>query len=161
MKDISKKMAVLSCAAIMAMSAGCSFSPFGGDDGEVGYVDKQLVLAANPNMKEAQKEMQSKYGELQAKMKEVSALPREEQKQAMDGYRKQMSKLQQESLRPVADSAKAAAENVMKKHGMKTVVDKNSVLAGGKDLTKEVLIEEGLSKEDAEKAIQGGVRALR
>lgn len=116
----------------------------------IGYVDVQTVMAAHPNMAVAKQTMAKEYAAIQNEMMDVKALPQEQQQAKVDELRKRLAEKETQVMIPVKESADRAINEVMKKHGIVAVFDKRASVAGGIDITKDVLVQEGVSEKDAD-----------
>lgn len=123
----------------------------------IGVVDHQTVVMSHPDMAAAQKTMEDEYSKIQNQIMDSSTLPDEERRKRVEVFRKRLAALEKEQLVPIQKAADEAINEVMKEQGLSAVFDKRSIVAGGKDITKNVLIKEGLSSEDADKVISDSV----
>ena len=147
---MNKKAIILaSVVAVMAAVSGCASEK----PAEVGLVDHQVVVMNHPDMQEAQKVMADEYSKIQNQLMDTSSLPDAEREKKITEFRERLANLEKEKLVPVQDAADKAVNDVMTEQKLSIVLDKRSAVAGGKDITKDVLIKEGLSSDDAEKAI--------
>ena len=153
-KNTVRKIASLAlCTSCVGLLAGCGCGETtytAPPKAEIGYVDTQVVMMALPNMADAQRAMHDEYAKIQNDLADVKALPTDQRQAKVDEYRKQLADKEQEVMNPVKATADKAIKAVMDKHGMVAVVDKKTIVAGGVDITKEVLLQEGLSEQEAQ-----------
>jgi len=154
LKNKKRIAAVIACLGAACVLAGCGLNTPSRTDSSIGVVDEQLILSANPNMPSAQTAMNEEYAKVQNELKDTAALSAEEKQEKIKQLRKQLSDKESTQLTPIRSAADDAVKKVMQKHGMDAVVNKKAMVAGGTDITKEVLMEEGLSEKDADAAMQ-------
>ena len=157
-KMFCKAMAVAACIAGALVTSGCAGTSSAevskAGVAEVGIVDAQLVVMAHPNMESARKAMDDEYAKVQNELMDTKALPPEQKQEKVNELRGRLAAKEKDTVAPVKDAASKAVNSVMEKHGMSIVIDKRTAVAGGTDITKEVLILEGLSEQDADAAIE-------
>lgn len=136
------------------MLTGCSAQNTAQTQKTVALVDHQLVVESHPEMKAAQKAMQDEYDKIQNELKDMNSLSSEEQQAKVMEFQKKLSMMEHDKLVPIQKAADEAVEATMKDKKMEVVLDKRVAVAGGEDITKEVLVKEGLSEADADAAIQ-------
>lgn len=152
MKNKKRAAIILACLGATLVLSGCGAQPQ--QTSSLGIVDEQLVITSHPNMAGAQAAMNEEYAKVQNELKDTAALSPDERKEKIDAMRKRLSEKETSQMTPIKSSVDTAVQTVMKKHGMTAVADKNAIVAGGTDITKEVLIEEGLSEQDADAIMQ-------
>ena len=132
--------------------AGCANQPVA--ENPVVTVDYQLVIEKHPGMNSAQEKIKAEYEKVRNDVKDTEGLdPQEKQKKIME-LQKHLDEFGRAQTEPIKESADTAIDNVMKEKGAKIVVVKQAVLRGGVDITKDVLVKEGLSLEEAQKLIE-------
>ena len=104
-------------------------------------------------MKSAQDAMKAEYDKIQNQVKDLDALPPEQHQQKIMEFQRSLTEMETAKLVPIQKAADAAVEDVRKDKNYSVVLDKRVAVAGGVDVTKDVLMKEGLSAEDADKAI--------
>ena len=106
---------------------------------EVGYID-QRQLDAMPKVKKANDDFlafrQSLQAQLNAQLRGKSS---DQQQQVYKAFNKQLADQQKKLLQPVLDSQTSAIASVAKKRGLLLVVDSQSKLYGGVDVTADVV----------------------
>ena len=149
-KNSIKVAAVAACGLAAVLASGCGSS---NQTPQVGLVDRQLVAMAHPAMADAQQTMKEEYSKVQNELMDSNSLPEAEKQAKVNEFRQRLADKEKEVLAPVQQSSDTAVNTVMQKDNMSVVLDKRAAVAGGKDITKEVLIQEGLSESDADAAI--------
>lgn len=149
----SMKINKLICTALLGVSvlsfAGCSQQP----PQKIGTVNYQVVMQKNPKLAKAQEELSKEYEKVQ-KMAFDSSIPENERRQkAMDIQSKLMEK-QTSLIKPIREEVNKYVKEAADKKQITVVFDKMAVIHGGEDLTKDVLLLEGVSEEDAKKIIE-------
>ena len=151
-KTIKKVMAMAACLGSVALLAGCGATT-GSQKAEIGLVDANAVIMGHPDMAAAQHAMNEEYAKVQNELVDTKSLPADQRAAKVDELRKRLSDKEAAVITPVKDASQKAVQTVMDKHGMTAVFDKRAAIAGGTDITKEVLMQEGLSEQDAQAAM--------
>ena len=110
----------------------------------VGIIDYQQVMAAHPDIKKLQEQMEATVGDVRKEFEEKSAGTNDQEK--ADYYRQCQERLaqkQQELLEPIRVAVDAAIKKVADKKGLSVVLDKMAVIYGGQDITQDVISELG------------------
>ena len=110
----------------------------------VGIIDYQQVMAAHPDIKKLQEQMEATVGDVRKEFEEKSAGMNDQEK--ADYYRQCQERLaqkQQELLEPIRVAVDAAIKKVADKKGLAVVLDKMAVIYGGQDITQDVASELG------------------
>lgn len=110
----------------------------------VGIIDYQQVMAAHPDIKKLQDQMEATVGDVRKEFEEKSAGMNDQEK--ADYYRQCQERLaqkQQELLEPIRVAVDAAIKKVADKKGLSVVLDKMAVIYGGQDITQDVASELG------------------
>lgn len=110
----------------------------------VGIIDYQQVMAAHPDIKKLQEQMEATVGDVRKEFEEKSAGMNDQEK--ADYYRQCQERLaqkQQELLEPIRVAVDAAIKKVADKKGLSVVLDKMAVIYGGQDITQDVASELG------------------
>ena len=108
----------------------------------VGIIDYQQVMAAHPDIKKLQEQMEATVGDVRKEFEEKSAGMNDQEK--ADYYRQCQERLaqkQQELLEPIRVAVDAAIKKVADKKGLSVVLDKMAVIYGGQDITQDVASE--------------------
>lgn len=106
----------------------------------IGFVDMQEVVSNSPDYKNAQ---QTLAGEADAMQKEFDSkagnLSDAEKQQLFAQYQQRLSLRKQELMGQVKEKVDAAIKSAAAAQGISVVLEKDSVLFGGKDLTQDVI----------------------
>ena len=122
----------------------------------VGYVDLETVVKKYSKAAEAQKSLDAYQQQIDKELKEKiikkyktddpSKMPAEAQpeiekmiSEAKSKIKKQFDQVQKQKWDPAQKNIKEAIKAVAKARGLRVVVDKAVVLAGGSDITKDVI----------------------
>lgn len=151
--NTKKLMAASACLGSIVFLSGCG-SSVTTQPASIGTVDTQLIMEAHPSMAGAKTAMNEEYAQVQNELKDTTALSPDEKKSKINELRKRLSDKEKAQITPIKESADKAVNTVMKKYGLTIVLDKKAVVSENKDITKDVLIEEGLSEQDAAAAIE-------
>lgn len=155
---VMNKKVVLCLSALMmsgVIMAGCGQQTQQASNASptVVMVDSQLVVENNPKMAKAQETMKQEYDKIRNEVEDTSALSAEDRQKKMMEFQNRLQELEKQTLVPIQKEAEKAVEDIMKEKGATMVVDKRAVVAGGVDITKEVLQKEGVSADEAQKMI--------
>ena len=154
------KKIVLGIGALMvsgALFAGCGANQPQANNSApaVLSVDHQMIVENHPKMAKAQETMKQEYDKIRTEVEDTQALSMEDRQKKMMEFQNRLQELEKKNLVPIQQEADKIVEDIMKEKGASAVIDKRAVVAGGSDITKEVLQKEGLSAEDAQKVIDG------
>ncbi|MBQ8691221.1 MAG: OmpH family outer membrane protein [Phascolarctobacterium sp.] len=133
---MKKKLMTLLCSLLMAL--GFSASALAA---EVGYVDWNAVVANYPGIKNVAVEIANEKARLQAQFDEqAKALATDKEKiELANKLNAQMAKFEQGKYEPINNKIRKTILTVAKTNGIDSVVNAGAMIAGGKDLTKEVI----------------------
>ncbi|MBR6636536.1 MAG: OmpH family outer membrane protein [Phascolarctobacterium sp.] len=133
---MKKKLMTLLCSLLMAL--GFSASALAA---EVGYVDWNAVVANYPGIKNVAVEIANEKARLQAQFDEqAKALATDKEKiELANKLNAQMAKFEQGKYEPINKKIRKTILTVAKTNGIDSVVNAGAMIAGGKDLTKEVI----------------------
>ena len=133
---MKKKLMALLCSFLMAI--GFSASAFAA---EVGYVDWNAVVANYPGIKNVATEIANEKARLQEQFNtESKALANDQEKIALaQKLNQQLAKFEQAKYEPINKKIRKTILSVAKSKGIDSVVNAGAMIAGGKDLTKEVI----------------------
>ena len=133
---MNKKLMTLLCSALMAL--GFSTSTFAA---EVGFVDWNAVVANYPGIKEVAQEVVAEKTRLQAQFNtESKALATDKEKiELANKLNAQMAKFEQGKYEPINKKIRRTILRVAKTNNIDSVVNAGAMIAGGKDLTQEVI----------------------
>ena len=133
---MKKKLMTLLYSFLMAI--GFSTSVFAA---ELGFVDWNAVVANYPGIKEVAQEVVAEKTRLQAQFNEqAKALTTDQEKIALaQKLNQQLAKFEQGKYEPINKKIRKTILSVAKSNGIDSVVNAGAMIAGGKDLTKEVI----------------------
>ena len=133
---MKKKLMTLFCSALMAL--GFSTSAFAA---ELGFVDWNAVVANYPGIKEVAQEVVAEKTRLQAQFNEqAKALTTDQEKiELANKLNAQMAKFEQGKYDPINKKIRRTILRVAKTNNIDSVVNAGAMIAGGKDLTQEVI----------------------
>ena len=133
---MKKKLMTLLCSALMAL--GFSTSAFAA---ELGFVDWNAVVANYPGIKEVAQEVVAEKNRLQAQFNEqAKALTTDQEKiELANKLNAQMAKFEQGKYEPINKKIRRTILRVAKTNNIDSVVNAGAMIAGGKDLTQEVI----------------------
>ncbi|MBV9439241.1 MAG: OmpH family outer membrane protein, partial [Candidatus Eremiobacteraeota bacterium] len=105
----------------------------------VGYVD-QATIDATPKVKSVTDAFVKFKNEQDVAVRDrlKSAKSDADRDAALKDYRKALDDRQNQTLKPVVDSTRAAIADVARGKGLVLVVDRGNIIYGGTDITKEV-----------------------
>lgn len=151
-----KNAIILGMMAMVSTSllAGCGTQQAAAPVSKIALVDHQMVVENHPDMKAAQKAMQDEYDKIQNELKDAQNLPPEEANKKFNEFQKKLRDMEQQKLVPVQESADNAVDEIMKAKGYEVVLDKRVAVKGGTDITKEVLVKEGVAEAEADKMLE-------
>lgn len=127
-------MMALGCAAV------ASAAPASGN--AIGYVNTQKVFQSYPDMQMTMSALDMEQQKLEAQFQKESAGLDDNGKQEL--YNKlvqQMAQREQELMDPIRKNIRKAIEKAAAAKGINSVVDADAMLAGGVDLTDDVIAE--------------------
>lgn len=161
-KNIRNAVAGLALGVSVFALTGCS-SPFGAQEqaetakADTAVVDYEIVVNQHPKVAEAKAKMEQEYQALQGSMNpdELAKLSPEERQARIADAQKMISDKEVEFFKPIETNVNESMDAVMKEKGIKVLLDKRAVVRGGVDVTKDILIKEGVSASDADRIIAG------
>ena len=161
-KNLRNVVAGLAFGVSVFTLAGCS-SPFGTQaptetaKTDTAVVDYEIVVNQHPKVAEAKTKMEQEYKALQESMNpdELAKLSPEERQARIADAQKMISDKEVEFFKPIETNVNESMDAVMKEKGIKVLLDKRAVVRGGVDVTKDILIKEGVSASDADRIIAG------
>lgn len=161
-KNIRNAVAGLALGVSVFVLTGCS-SPFGAQEqaetakADTAVVDYEIVVNQHPKVAEAKAKMEQEYQALQGSMNpdELAKLSPEERQARIADAQKMISDKEVEFFKPIETNVNESMDAVMKEKGIKVLLDKRAVVRGGVDVTKDVLVKEGVSASEAERIIAG------
>lgn len=122
--------------ALMSMGDTASAAPAS----NIGVVDQQQVISANPSLSaDYQQKMQATAQDMQKDFDEKSKDMTDEEKEKLFADMQQQFNEKRVAIeKEMQDKVNAAVQSVASKKGLSLVVDKNAVIYGGTDITKDV-----------------------
>ena len=161
-KNLRNVVAGLAFGVSVFTLAGCS-SPFGTQEptetakADTAVVDYEIVVNQHPKVAEAKAKMEQESKALQESMNpdELAKLSPEERPARIADAQKMISDKEVEFFKPIETNVNESMDAVMKEKGIKVLLDKRAVVRGGVDVTKDILIKEGVSASDADRIIAG------
>lgn len=141
--------------ALMSMGDTANAAP----SSNIGVVDQQQIVAANPALSaDYQQKMQETAAQMQKDFDEKSKGMSDADKEKLFADMQQQFNEKRASIeKEMQDKMNAAVKDVAAKKGMSLVVDKNAVIYGGNDITKEV--SDAMSKDAAKAASSAASQA--
>ena len=136
---MKKKLIALVCSLMMAL--GFSSTALAADQSAlVGFVNVQYVLQNYPGIKDVLQQISDEKVRLQNQYNEQSQGLSDTDKNAMSANLSQeYNKYENNTMAPVQQKIQKTIAKIAKEHGVQNVVNSNSMLYGGKDLTEEVV----------------------
>ena len=162
---MNKKLRVAGFGLLLGASAfglsGCT-SPFGQtvaqpEKPQTAIVDYEIIVNQHPKVAEAKAKMEKEYEAIQGSMtpEELAKLSPEDRQKRITETQKIISDKEVEFFKPIEQNVNDSLDAVMQEKGIKILFDKRAVIRGGEDVTKDVLIKEGVSSSDAERIVAG------
>ena len=132
---MKKKLMTLLMSAVMAL--GISASAFAAP---VGVVNVNAIVNSYPGITEIAKSVAQEKNRLQEEFNKQSANMNDAEKQALaEKLSKQLADFEQKKMAPVQRKINKTILDVAKANNIGSVVNMNAMVAGGKDLTDEVI----------------------
>jgi len=104
--------------------------------GGIASVDMERIVNAHPAMKEAITSFQK---EISDRQKELNKMKGEEKVKEQQKMQQEISQIAMRLQDEAMDKIKKDVEQVARKKGYTFVLEKNSIIVGGKDITEDVL----------------------
>ena len=135
------KQKLLAFVMTIMMSLGlCSSALAAENDGVVGFVNMQAIVANYPGIKDIAQEIANKRNELQksfnAQAKELDAKAQQDLQQKLN---KELADFEAKKMAPVQKQIRTTIDKVAAEKGIKSVVNIQAMVSGGKDLTNDVV----------------------
>ena len=135
------KKKILAFVMTVMMSLGlCSSALAAENDGVVGFVNMQAIVANYPGIKDIAQEIANKRNELQksfnAQAKELDAKAQQDLQQKLN---KELADFEAKKMAPVQNQIRTTIDKVAAEKGIKSVVNIQAMVSGGKDLTNDVV----------------------
>lgn len=133
--NMKKKLSTLALSAVMAL--GISASAFAAP---VGVVNVNAILNSYPGITEIAKSVAQEKTRLQDEFNKQSVNMNDQQKQELAAkLNKQLADFEQKKMGPVQRKINKTILDVAKANNIDSVVNMNAMVAGGKDLTDDVI----------------------
>ena len=123
------------------MSLGlCSSALAAGNDGVVGFVNMQAIVASYPGIKDIAQEIANKRNDLQKSFNEQAKnLDTKAQQDLQQKLNKELAAFEAKKMAPVQKEIRTTIDQVAAAKGIKSVVNIQAMVTGGKDLTGDVV----------------------
>jgi len=108
--------------------------------GSIGYADFMYLINQHPDTLQANAQLQTEQAAAKQEYESKASGLNDKEKLELDrqlGSRLEKKRL--ELLKPISDKVAAAANEIMKEKGLTIIISKNDVIAGGVDITNDVL----------------------
>lgn len=135
------KKKLLAFIMTLMMSLGlCSTSLAAENDGVVGFVNMQAIVASYPGIKDIAQEIANKRNELQKSFNEQAKnLDAQAQQDLQQKLNKELADFEAKKMAPVQKEIRTTIDQVAAAKGIKSVVNIQAMVSGGKDLTGDVV----------------------
>lgn len=127
---------VLGCFALSVTQSGVGKSAF---ESAIGVVNYQMLVAQSPDLSKVNEAMNKEIESAQKDFNEKSKSMNEaEKRKYYTQTQERLANKQKELMDPVLKKIEASIKKIADKKGLAVVVDKNTVVFGGVDITDEV-----------------------
>ena len=135
------KQKLLAFVMTIMMSLGlCSSALAAGNDGVVGFVNMQAIVASYPGIKDIAQEIANKRNDLHKSFNEQAKnLDAQAQQDLQQKLNKELADFEAKKMAPVQKTIRTTIDQVAAAQGIKSVVNIQAMVTGGKDLTSEVV----------------------
>lgn len=135
------KQKLLAFVMTIMMSLGlCSSALAAENDGVVGFVNMQAIVASYPGIKDIAQEIANKRNDLQKSFNEQAKnLDTQAQQDLQQKLNKELADFEAKKMAPVQKTIRTTIDQVAAAQGIKSVVNIQAMVSGGKDLTGEVV----------------------
>ena len=135
------KQKLLAFVMTIMMSLGlCSSALAAENDGVVGFVNMQAIVASYPGIKDIAQEIANKRNDLQKSFNEQAKnLDTKAQQELQQKLNKELADFEAKKMAPVQKTIRTTIDQVAAAQGIKSVVNIQAMVTGGKDLTSEVV----------------------
>ncbi len=124
----------------LIMSVGFCVTSYAAENTSVYFVDMQVIVNNYPGINDIAKQIADKQATLQNKFNEESKnLDAKSQADLQAKYNKELSDFENKKMVPVRKNINVAINDVMTAKGVDSIVNINSIVAGGHDLTSDVV----------------------
>lgn len=130
---------VIGCFVLSLTQSGIGRSAAeASSESAIGVVNYQMLLSQSPDIAEIDKAMKTEIENAQKEFNEKSKdMQLAEKRKYYREVQERLTAKQQELLKPVMEKIEASIKKVADKKGLAVVVEKNTVLFGGVDITDE------------------------
>lgn len=131
---------VLGCFALSVTQSGVGKSAFAASsESAIGVVNYQMLVAQSPDLSKVNEAMNKEIESAQKDFNEKSKTMNEAAKRKYyTQTQERLANKQKELMDPVLKKIEASIKKIADKKGLAVVVDKNTVVFGGVDITDEV-----------------------
>lgn len=139
---VSIIIAVIFVGSVVALALTQSGSGIASAAGSstVGVVDYRQVMNEHPQLSEANNAMQQAVADAKKDFDEKSVSMGEQEKaEYYQQTQQRLQQKQQELIEPIEKSVEDAVKNVANAKGLNVVLEKNTVVYGGQDITQDVI----------------------
>lgn len=135
------KKKFLSLVMTLMMSLGICATSFAAEaPGTVGFVNVQVVLNSYPGIQNIAKQIADKRASLQKQFNEQSkGKDAKAQEELQAKLNQELGAFENRKMEPVKKAINKAVLQVANGHGINSVVNMTAMVAGGKDLTNDVV----------------------
>lgn len=131
---------VFSVVAVAVSQSSLGIASAAGNTSSVGVINQQAILAQHPDVAAVKEAMDKEVETAKADFDSKSANMNPQEKQAYyQQIQQRLAAKNEELLRPVFEKVDAAVKSVAEAKGLSVVLDKNTVVYGGQDITSDVL----------------------
>ena len=131
---------ILGCFALTVQQGSFSaVASAASSESAIGVVNFQLIMSQAPELAQMQTTMKEEIAAAQKDFQEKSANMNDTEKQRYyQQLRERLANREKELTEPILQKVEAAIKKVADKKGLSVVVEKNTVIYGGLDITDEV-----------------------
>lgn len=134
------KKKILTLIMTLMMALGLCSTSLAAEKASVCFVDMQAIVSSYPGINDIAKQVAAKQAELQKKFNEQSKnLDAKGQANLQAQYNKELSDFENKKMQPVRKNINNAIKEVMTAKGVDSVVNINAMVAGGQDLTGDIV----------------------
>lgn len=136
---MKKKLMALVCSLIMTLGFAATASA-ADQSNLIGFVNVQYVLQNYPDIKDIVKQISDEKVKLENQYNEQSQNMTDSDKETLrSNLSQEYTNFEQSKMAPVQQKIQQTIAKVATKNGIQNVVNSNSMLFGGKDLTGEII----------------------
>lgn len=130
---------VLGCFALTLTQSGGNMAAAASSESSIGVVNYQMLLSQIPDLQTVQTSMKQEIDTAQKDFDEKSKSMNDTEKQKYyQQLQERIANKEKELMEPVLKKVEASIKKIADKKGLAVVVDKNTVVYGGLDITDEV-----------------------